>query len=314
MSFESARSRKRHIAIQRRRRRAWQREVAVQEREVAAHQRKVGSIRYQLRQALSELLAEHKDAGMLPTSARFLFYELVQRGVISKHATGGRRADQNMIDALTSLREDGTIPWDWIVDETRAVSDYTGYESVKAGLTNVVDQIKLDPWNKDAPLILTESRSLAGVLRSLCGQYRVIIAPTNGQAAGFLHTKVAELSDQYSRVLYLGDFDLAGGDIENNTRRVLEHEVGNLGWERLALTAAQVEEYNLPVIEKYDRRFTDGGKHDAVETEALSQAVIVQIVQERLDELLPEPLEAVQEREQAQQESLKDYLNGFEPE
>jgi hypothetical protein len=37
-----------------------------------------------LRPALQELLAEHERSQALPTSARFLFYELVRRGIISQ--------------------------------------------------------------------------------------------------------------------------------------------------------------------------------------------------------------------------------------
>jgi hypothetical protein len=47
-----------------------------------------------------------------------------------------------------------------------------------------------------------------------------------------------------TRVLYLGDYDLAGGDIEGNTRRVLERYHA-LDWERLALTADEVSDYRL---------------------------------------------------------------------
>ena len=41
---------------------------------------KIGSLRL----ALLELLEEHERDNALPTSARFLFYELVQRGILSK--------------------------------------------------------------------------------------------------------------------------------------------------------------------------------------------------------------------------------------
>ena len=100
---------------------------------------------------------------------------------------------------------------------------------------------------------------------------------------------------------YLGDLDLAGNQIESNTRRVLEREIGGeLRWERLALTQEQVREHNLPVIVKHDRRYKDGRPHEAVETEALRQTVLVNILRRRLDELLPEPLSRVQEREQRQ--------------
>ena len=87
------------------------------------------------------------------------------------------------------------------------------------------------------------------------------------------------------RVLYLGDFDLSGDLIETNTRRVLEREVGgDLRWERLALTEKQVQNYGLPVITKRDRRYKDGHPHRAVETEAISQRVLIDILRARLDD------------------------------
>jgi hypothetical protein len=58
---------------------------------------------------------------------------------------------------------------------------------------------------------------------------------------------------------------------------------GALRWERLALTERQVTEHNLPTIVKRDRRYKDERPHEAVETEALSQAVLVDILRRRLN-------------------------------
>src|SRR6516162_9435947 len=98
-----------------------------------------------LRDLLVALLEEHERDGAIPTSARFLYYELVQRGLLSKHSTGARRPDQNLHDALTDIREDGRVPWHWIVDETRSLEDYTGYKSVKDGVLSKLPYIKIDP-------------------------------------------------------------------------------------------------------------------------------------------------------------------------
>jgi hypothetical protein len=95
---------------------------------------------------LLDLLQEHERDGTIPTNARFLFYELVQRGQLSKERTGARRSDQNLHDALTDIREDGRIPWDWIVDETRSLEDYTGYSLIKQGVLSRLPYINLDPW------------------------------------------------------------------------------------------------------------------------------------------------------------------------
>jgi hypothetical protein len=73
-----------------------------------------------LRELLLALLQKHERDDALPTSARFLFYELVQRGQLSKTSTGARRPDQDLHDALMDIREDGRVPRDWIVDETDA--------------------------------------------------------------------------------------------------------------------------------------------------------------------------------------------------
>jgi hypothetical protein len=267
-----------------------------------------------LRQRALELLQEHERDGAIPTSVRFLFYELVQQQVLSKERTGARRPDQDLTDAIFDLREQGIIPWDWIVDETRELRDYTGRKSVKNWLLEIsLDAAKIDPWRGDAPLLLTESRSLAGVLDLVCREYRVRIAPTNGQVGGFLRTDITPMLRPRHRVGYLGDLDLSGGYIEENTRSVLERAVGPLRWKRLALTDAQADRYGLRAlaITKTDRRFRNGGgTHLAIETEALSQRVIVDIVRKHLNGLLPEPLARVQERERRQRAAAARLLNG----
>jgi hypothetical protein len=87
-----------------------------------------------------------------------------------------------------------------------------------------------------------------------------------------------------------------------------ERACGPLRWERLTLTREQVERYDLPTIIKRDRRYTDGRPHEAVETEALSQTLLVDILRRRLDELLPEPLAAVQEREERERRSMRGVI------
>ena len=257
-----------------------------------------------IRTALMYLVDEHRRDGMLPTSVRFLFYELVMKRLLSKE---GDRPDKIVSAALTDLRERGHVPWHYIVDETRSVEDFTGSPTVAADLLAYLEVACIDPWDGDPPFLLTESRSLAGVLRATVEEFRNRISSTNGKVGGFLHTDIAPLLQVGSRVGYLGDLDLAGGDIEDNTRRVLEEIVGGkLNWERLALTQEQVDHYNLPIITKRDKRFNgDDGVHEAIETEALSQSLIIDIVRDWFEALLPEPLERVLVREQEERASIR---------
>ncbi len=171
-------------------------------------------------------------------------------------------------------------------------------------MRDAIAHARIDCWDGEPPpLILCESRSLAGVLRRIAAQYLCPITSTNGQVGGFLVTEVAPLLEGGRRMLYLGDHDWQGHQIEAATRRRLEENVGEIyGWERLALTEEQVENHDLArlAIRKIDNRYNPPRVHDAIETEALSQTIIVNILRNRLDELLPEPLDHVLERERIQ--------------
>jgi hypothetical protein len=267
----------------------------------------------QLQRACLTLLREHEADGALPTSERFIWYELVQRGVVDKTKARGhpgvrRGVDQDVSRALTDLRERGVVPWDWLVDETRVVSAWKYAPTVAEYIDEAVDRARIDLWDGEPPpLLLVESRSLAGVLRNLAADYLVPLAATNGQVGGFLHTDVVPLLTKNRRVLYLGDHDLSGHQIEANTRRVLErYEL--LRWERLALLPEHVRAYGLPLVSKTDNRYQPARVHQAVETEALSQRVVIDLVRDRLDQLLPEPLRQVQVREQRQREETRRRL------
>ena len=88
-------------------------------------------------------------------------------------------------------------------------------------MADAVAHASLDRWGgQPAPLILCESRSLAGVLHDLAATYACPIASTNGQCRGFLVSKVAPALQAGQRVLYLGDWDHCGHQIEAATRRL----------------------------------------------------------------------------------------------
>jgi hypothetical protein len=182
-----------------------------------------------LQRTCLDLLRQHERDGALPTSNRFIYYELVQCGIITKQKAnggGGRRSDQDMTEALFRLRDVGAIPWNWIVDETRSFDSWRYADSVASYVADTIPQARIDLWGgKPPPVIITESRSLAGVLEDLAYRYLVPITATNGQVGGHLRTEVAPRLCVGQHVLYLGDLDWQGGQIETNTRSVLERLV-----------------------------------------------------------------------------------------
>jgi hypothetical protein len=279
-----------------------------------------------LQRAALKYLREKEARGEIPTSIRFLFYELSQRGVVSKRPTrkdgkpSKRKGDQNLIDAVTRLRETTLIPWDWLVDESRQVHDEgLVAPTVAEWAIEAVDQARIDRWvGVLRPVIITESRGVGGVLARALEEYLCPVVPTGGNCTGFLITKVVPLlGERDSRVLYVGDADNCGNAIEEHTKAVLERHLGikftEDTWERVALTEEHVEMLRaegVPPVSKRDKRYKDGDPHEAYEAEAVGQGRITQIIRDRLDDLLPEPLTDVQERQEAQREEVRRLLRG----
>jgi hypothetical protein len=266
------------------------------------------------------VLYEHAVASLIPTNGRFVFYELEGRGLVRKSNRGESRRgntndprEQEVNEALLELRVRGVVPWEWIVDETRQLHEWEYAATVSDYVLDSVVWARINPWPGEPPLLLVESRSLGGVLRRLAGQYLVPIAATNGQARGFLHTEIAPiLRDNDREVLYLGDFDQQGHQIEANTRRILEREAGrSIAWRRIAITEQQIAERDLTPIWKKDHRYKPAQVFEAWECEALGQGTIESLVRDELEMLLPFPLTDVLEREVAQRQRIAAMLGSL---
>jgi hypothetical protein len=262
-----------------------------------------------LQRACLEILRAHQAAGELPTSARFIYYQLKQAGYPLKHHAA-RRDDQDVIDAVMYLRKCGEVPWSWLADETRSVEESYAADSVAQCVLDTLPQARIDPWDGHAPpVIITESRGVRAALRTVAERYAVTITSTNGQVGGFLRTDVAPLLTAGQYVGYVGDWNPAGSMIEANTRRVLERAAdGQLRWERLAVTVAQAAAYRLPPKPGTDRRYANGNPHTSYEAEAVGQGRLAAMLTNWLNERLPEPLERVQERERVQRERVREAL------
>jgi hypothetical protein len=264
------------------------------------------------------VLRRHQAAGELPTSGRFVFYELEGAGVVRKSNQGeshrgstGDPREQEVTDALFYLREHGIVPWSWIEDETRHLLKWVYADSIAEFVRDSVDFARINPWGSDPPLLLVESRSLGGVLRPMATEYLCSLAATNGQVGGFLHTVLGPflLHGEDRVVLYLGDWDHQGHQIEANTRRVLERVTHReIDWTRLAITSEQITARGLTSVWKKDHRYRPALEHEAWECEALGQGTIQRLVREALDDLLPEPLADVRERERQEREQVAEAL------
>jgi hypothetical protein len=170
-------------------------------------------------------------------------------------------------------------------------------------------------------LVICESNATAGVLRDTAAEYLVPITAVRGQCKGFIVTEIVPLLEDGRRVLYIGDWELRGPgeQIEEHTKRTIEEhadrEFDGSDWERLALTTEQVEanpRLRELTITKSDTRYKPAKEYEAFECEAIGQTILQGILRDRLDELLPEPLEVIREREREQRERMAEILDEIE--
>ncbi|MFZ0848297.1 MAG: hypothetical protein WAO08_03705 [Hyphomicrobiaceae bacterium] len=259
----------------------------------------------------SNCCAKKKANDEIPTSARFIFYELEQAGVVPKRYDGKARTPaQDVSVGLMQLRKTGLVPWHWIEDETRSVDEWQYANSVADYILEAVDRARIDCWQgEEPPLTICESRATKGVLGDLAYEYLVPITATSGQSGGFIVTEIVPLQQDHRRVLYVGDFELRGpaDQIEANTRRKIEEHTGRRfgtdEWAKIALTEDQVERsarLKRLAIPKLDKRNKPPKRYDAIECEAIGQGALVRLIRKHLDRLLPEPIGTVSKREERQ--------------
>jgi hypothetical protein len=275
---------------------------------------KAGRIEQAILAEIEELRAASGN-GLARTTVRFVYYRLIANGTIAKSEAGekgGRRPDQDVSVVLSDLRWADVVGFDEIYDRTRGVVDLTGYDSVVEGVLDVIDNVRLDPWAGAAPLLIVESESLAGLVEATAYRYRVPLVPSRGQASDSVAFEVAKwVRAGHDRVLYVGDHDLSGPHIENALCERIEALYGDeIPWRRVALTAEQVAEHDLVVIQKWDGRTKS--YHPAVETEALDQRILLPLIEEALAGLLPAELDGIEQDEKAQRKTVRQRLEAMD--
>jgi hypothetical protein len=127
---------------------------------------------------------------------------------------------------MTALREDGCVPFSWIVDNVRS----TDKPSSWAGLEDFADTVKR-AYRKDfwAQLphyvhVIVEKDALAAVLAPSTREYDVALSPIRGYVSLSFAHQIAETWNKITKPIfayYLGDYDPSGFDLERDVHAKL---------------------------------------------------------------------------------------------
>jgi hypothetical protein len=123
--------------------------------------------------SLDLIEAMHAEAqAAQPITGRGIGYKLFAAGLIPSMA---RAEMQRAYRLLKQAREEGTIPWEWIVDETRELERASTWANPAAYARAVARSYRRDFWNQQPVRceVWSEKGTVRGVLAPVLDEYAV---------------------------------------------------------------------------------------------------------------------------------------------
>jgi hypothetical protein len=154
---------------------------------------------------------------------------------------------------LTDMREQGDMPWSWIVDENRTVERTPSWDDPADYSQAVKDSWRRDRWaQQDVRVeVWSEKGTIRGTLGPILREYGVGFRVMHGYTSATVVHDVALQSRQDRRpliALYTGDFDPSGlhMSVVDLPGRLAEYRAHDVTLRRIALTNEDVADPALP--------------------------------------------------------------------
>ena len=144
-----------------------------------------------------------------PITGRGIGYKLFVAGLLPSMATAEM---QKVYRLLKEAREEGSIPWEWIVDETRELEQAASWSNPAAFVRSVRNSYRRDFW-KHQPCrveVWSEKGTVRGVLAPVLDEYGVGFRVFHGFSSATSIYDVCQGSSKPLIALYCGDYDPSG--------------------------------------------------------------------------------------------------------
>jgi hypothetical protein len=258
-----------------------------------------------------------------PASVRAVCYRLFVRGLIGSME---KKNTNKVSRLLVAARREGTIPWEWIVDETRALDRVATWNDPAHYIYSVQRSYRRDFWQQQPRRveIWVEKGTIRGTLAPIREEWGVGIRVMHGYGSATALHDAAEDSwdfdDEPLLVLYAGDWDPSGLNMSqvDIPKRLAEFE-SNIEVVRVALTAADVADPDLPSFPAADKRkdtrypwFVRHYGHHCWELDALSPVMLRRRLEQHIvDTIDQEAWERCARVQAAEKGSLQTILNAW---
>src|SRR6516162_9164998 len=189
-----------------------------------------------------------------PITGGGIGYKLFTAGLIPSMA---KPEMQRVYRLLKEARERGRIPWEWVVDETRALERTSTWANPAEYAEAVSRSYRRDFWDQQPKRVevWSEKGTVRGVLQPVLDRYAVGFRVMHGfSSATAIHDVCQDDDGRDLIVLYVGDFDPSGLYMSavDLPKRISEYGGDHIKLKRIALTQRHVT--HLPSFPATDKR------------------------------------------------------------
>jgi hypothetical protein len=177
-----------------------------------------------------------------PITGRGVGYKLFTLGLIESMSPNEM---QKVYRLLRIAREEGQIPWSWIVDESRELERVSTWNYPAEYAETVARSYRRDFWNQQPVRVelWSEKGTVRGLLKPVLDHYAVGFRVLHGFSGSTVIHDISGHDDGRDLViLYVGDIDPSGLYMSecDLPRRLSEYGAGHVDFRRIALTSDQV--------------------------------------------------------------------------
>jgi len=246
---------------------------------------------------------EYATSGTAPL--RWFFYRLVSAGYLPNNHKEYKR----LSDILARAREEEILPWELMIDQERQKNGHEPFYStplhrMRWTLKDLKDfSISINRWFFQPIYIEVwcEKKTLTPFLADPITNLDVVYIPSHG------YTSVTFLKDNANRlmkinkpkiILYAGDWDPSGEDIERNVKAKLEqYGVKDIDIQHVCLSEDQIKAYKLPPMmakpaDTRTKKFIEKHGNETVELDALHPTEILKLIIAKIDALFDKSIES----------------------
>jgi hypothetical protein len=256
-----------------------------------------------------------------PITGRGVGYKLFTAGLIASMANSEMRRVYRL---LKEAREQGDIPWEWIVDETRELERVSTWADPATYARCVARSYRRDFWDQQPRrvMVVSEKGTVRGLLRPVLDHFAVGFQVMHGFSSATTVYDISQDDDGRPLILlYVGDFDPSGMFMseEDLPNRFSKYDGDHVTLRRISLTREHVN--GLPSFPTTDKRkdprykwFVNNYGKRCWELDAMDPNDLRKCVRREIKKLIePVAWKRCEVVNRAEQDSLKTILEKWAP-